>query len=414
MGLLKNLDLFITVSNSTAHFAGALGIPTILICPKKSSTYYYWNTNSGTSIWYKNIKVLGIESTINQTMDLINNIVEKNNELNFQINSILKKFETGNKLESYTELQKVFRKNKNNNLLRYNLAVMQQKLNFNKEARINYNFLIKNENNLKAMINLYNLDIVEAKYYEALNIIESILKIKQIENVDKDKAFVLCKLNRIEESKKICIFYLKNNNKDLAVLNIIGQCFFHEENYDEAIKIFKNILEIDHKNLSALNSLGRTFQEKREKIKAEEYYLKALKVNAASFFVLNNIAGFYREELEYEKAISFYKQALSVNPNNPYIYNNLSKIYFDLNNHEEAMKNSLQALQMKEDDGDIQKTISFIYLKDHDFKKDATPSKSLYKSRSSTFKSLFFDVRLKLFISFVTLPYCKLKISHLS
>ena len=83
MGLLKNLDLFITVSNSTAHFAGALGIPTILICPKKSSTYYYWNTNSGTSIWYKNIKVLGIENTINQTMDLINNIVEKNNEFNF-------------------------------------------------------------------------------------------------------------------------------------------------------------------------------------------------------------------------------------------------------------------------------------------------------------------------------------------
>ena len=53
MGLLKNLDLFITVSNSTAHFAGALGIPTILICPKKSSTYYYWNTSSESSIWYK-------------------------------------------------------------------------------------------------------------------------------------------------------------------------------------------------------------------------------------------------------------------------------------------------------------------------------------------------------------------------
>tara|TARA_B100000963_G_scaffold357168_1_gene378753 strand:- start:38 stop:1825 length:1788 start_codon:yes stop_codon:yes gene_type:complete len=288
---------------------------------------------------------------------------------NFQINTILKKFETGNKLESYKELQKVFGKNENNNLLRYNLAVMQQKLNFNKEARINYNFLIKNENNFKAMINLYNLDIVEAKYHEALKMIESVLKIKQIENVDKDRAFVLCKLNRIEESKKICIFYLKNNNKDLHVLNIIGQCFFHEENYDEAIKIFENILAIDQKNLSALNSLGRTFQEKREKIKAEEYYLKALKINSSSFFVLNNIAGFYREELEHEKAINFYKQALSVNPNNPYIYNNLSKIYFDLNNHKEAMKYSFQALQMKSEDGDIQKTISFIYLKDHDFKK---------------------------------------------
>ena len=83
MGLLKNLDLFITVSNSTAHFAGALGIPTILICPKKSSTYYYWNTNSASSIWYKNIKVLGVESSINKTIEQINNIVEKNNEFNF-------------------------------------------------------------------------------------------------------------------------------------------------------------------------------------------------------------------------------------------------------------------------------------------------------------------------------------------
>ena len=83
MGLLKNLDLFITVSNSTAHFAGALGIPTILICPKKSSTYYYWNTKSGSSIWYKNMKVLGIEKSISKTIDLINNILDKNNEFEF-------------------------------------------------------------------------------------------------------------------------------------------------------------------------------------------------------------------------------------------------------------------------------------------------------------------------------------------
>ena len=83
IGLLKNLDVFITVSNSTAHFAGALGIPTILICPKKSSTYYYWNTQTGSSIWYKNVKVLGIEKTINETVSVINNILEKNNEFKF-------------------------------------------------------------------------------------------------------------------------------------------------------------------------------------------------------------------------------------------------------------------------------------------------------------------------------------------
>ena len=284
-----------------------------------------------------------------------------------QINIILKRFEEGDKLKSYKELQKIFKKNKDNNLLRYNLAVIQQNLNFNKEARINYNHLIKVEKNLKAMINLYNMDIVEANYYEALNTIENILKIKTIENVEKDKSFVLYKLNRIEEAKKICIFYLKKNNKDLVSLSIIGQCLFHEGNYDEAIKIFESILQIDSRNISALNSLARTYHEKHEKVKAEEYYLRALKIDKLSFVVLNNIAGFYREELSYNKAIDYYKQALLVNPNNSYIYNNLAKIYFDLNNHQEAMKNSFKALKMKKNDGDIQKTIAFIYLKDHDF-----------------------------------------------
>ena len=83
MGLLKNLDLFITVSNSTAHFAGALGIPTILICPKKSSTYYYWNTHDGSSIWYKNVKVLGIEISVSKTIEYINKMIKGNNKFDF-------------------------------------------------------------------------------------------------------------------------------------------------------------------------------------------------------------------------------------------------------------------------------------------------------------------------------------------
>ena len=86
MGLLKNLDLFITVSNSTAHFAGALGIPTILICPKKSSTYYYWNTHDGSSIWYKNVKVLGIEISVSKTIEHINKIIKENNKFDFSNN----------------------------------------------------------------------------------------------------------------------------------------------------------------------------------------------------------------------------------------------------------------------------------------------------------------------------------------
>ena len=55
-------------------------------------------------------------------------------------------------------LKKIFKRNKNNNLLRYNLAVIQQKLNLNKEAKLNYNHLIRVEKNVKAMIeNVYHV-----------------------------------------------------------------------------------------------------------------------------------------------------------------------------------------------------------------------------------------------------------------
>ena len=80
MGLLKNLDIFVTVSNSTAHFAGALGVPTILLCPKKSSTYYYWNVKNGSSIWYKSIKVLGIENSVSKTIVKVNELIEEFND----------------------------------------------------------------------------------------------------------------------------------------------------------------------------------------------------------------------------------------------------------------------------------------------------------------------------------------------
>ena len=287
--------------------------------------------------------------------------------LNFQINNILKKFESGDKLDSYIELEKIFKKNKDNNLLRYNLAVLQQKLNFNTEAKTNYNYLIKVEKNLKAMINLYNIYFLEGKYYKALNLINNILKIQQIDNVHKDKAFACLKLNNVKISKEICEYYLAKNNKDTISLNILGQCFFAEGNYDDAIEIFVNILKIDSNNLSALNSLGRVYHEKRDSEKAEKFFLDALEIDSLSYHVINNIAGYYREEGKSTKAIEYYKKAISLNPNNPYIYNNLSKTYLDINNNKDAKKNSLKALELKPDDGDVQKTLSFIYLKEHDY-----------------------------------------------
>ena len=56
--LLTNLDLFVTVSNSTAHLASALGVKTILIKPPNHASFHYWNYEDGKTPWYKSVNII--------------------------------------------------------------------------------------------------------------------------------------------------------------------------------------------------------------------------------------------------------------------------------------------------------------------------------------------------------------------
>ncbi len=76
--LLKNLDLFITVSNSTAHLAGALNVKTILIKPFNHATFFYWDQNTNKTPWYPSIDLVdgNIISDKNKFIELIYSKIE--------------------------------------------------------------------------------------------------------------------------------------------------------------------------------------------------------------------------------------------------------------------------------------------------------------------------------------------------
>ena len=60
--LLNNLDLFVTVSNSTAHLASALGVRTILIKPANHASFHYWDYEDGKTPWYKSVNIISKEN----------------------------------------------------------------------------------------------------------------------------------------------------------------------------------------------------------------------------------------------------------------------------------------------------------------------------------------------------------------
>ena len=55
--LISSCDFIITISNVTAHFAGALGIKTFLLVPYGAGRIWYWSDESF-SKWYPSIQIL--------------------------------------------------------------------------------------------------------------------------------------------------------------------------------------------------------------------------------------------------------------------------------------------------------------------------------------------------------------------
>jgi tetratricopeptide (TPR) repeat protein len=55
--LINACDLVITASNTTAHFAGALGKKTLLILPFAVGKFWYWHDIKNKSLWYPSVKV---------------------------------------------------------------------------------------------------------------------------------------------------------------------------------------------------------------------------------------------------------------------------------------------------------------------------------------------------------------------
>ena len=56
--LIDACDFIITVSNTNAHIAGALGKKTILLLPKGKGRLWYWTSDKNKSTWYSSIQII--------------------------------------------------------------------------------------------------------------------------------------------------------------------------------------------------------------------------------------------------------------------------------------------------------------------------------------------------------------------
>lgn len=56
------LDAVVTISNTAAHLAGGLGVPTLLLLPEDDGLLWYWFRSRETSPWYSSLRLLRQEA----------------------------------------------------------------------------------------------------------------------------------------------------------------------------------------------------------------------------------------------------------------------------------------------------------------------------------------------------------------
>lgn len=64
------LDFVVTISNTTAHLAGALGIPTILLVAPHAGRHWYWFKKHTTCLWYPSVEIFEVEESMDWSVPL--------------------------------------------------------------------------------------------------------------------------------------------------------------------------------------------------------------------------------------------------------------------------------------------------------------------------------------------------------
>ena len=78
LSVIQNCDFVLSISNTTAHLAGALNKDVLLLTPKNIGKLHYWSSNTDRSLWYPSVKIFKQEDNYswNKTILKIKKYIE--------------------------------------------------------------------------------------------------------------------------------------------------------------------------------------------------------------------------------------------------------------------------------------------------------------------------------------------------
>lgn len=150
---------------------------------------------------------------------------------------------------------------------------------------------------------------------------------------------------KFQEAEKIYNNLLEKYPDNYDILNLLGVLSFQTKKYTEAIKYITKAIEIKPAAVS-YNNLGHSLTAIKDLDKAICAYQKALELNPDSIETYFSLIRIFQEKKETDKAIFYYQQIIKINPDNAEAYNNLGLIFRGENNFNDAINCYKKALEI--------------------------------------------------------------------
>lgn len=97
--------------------------------------------------------------------------------------------------------------------------------------------------------------------------------------------------------------------------------------YDEAVKLFQELLQEDAEDIAAMNKMGVAFIYQKKVEEAEKFFLQAIAIDNRFAAAYSNLGNIYLERGELGRAKELYQKALTYEPDYGPARNNLGIIY---------------------------------------------------------------------------------------
>lgn len=143
------------------------------------------------------------------------------------------------------------------------------------------------------------------------------------------------------------IFGRSLNTED--TLKKIGQLYFKNKNYSQALQIIDTLLETSEIDAELLQRKGYCLQQLDRREEALDAYLQADLVQPDSLWTLKRIAACYRFEKNPDKAMEYYKKAEKLAPDNVILLFNIGHTLVDAGKYSEALNLYFKAELLSEE-----------------------------------------------------------------